>query len=81
MFQTNDYAGFQSRQAQLIKKAQLERQLRQAESNKRGTVSLSRMVAYWLGLHLIRWGQKLKRMSAPHDRQHTTSISTRSSSL
>ena len=81
MFQINDYAEFQSRQAQLIKKAELERQLRKAESDKPGIVSLSRIVASWLGLHLIQRGQKLKRMSASHDRQHTTSISTRSSSL
>jgi hypothetical protein len=81
MFQINNYAEFQRRQAQLIKKAEIERQLRQAESDKSGTVSLSRMVASWLGLHLIQWGQKLKQMSASHNRQHTTSISTRSSSL
>ena len=81
MFPINDYAEFQRRQAQFIKKAEIERLLRQAEGDKSGTMSVPRMVAFWLGLHLIKWGQRLKYMSAFHNGKHTTSISTRSSSL
>ena len=81
MFQIHDYAEFQRRQAQLIKKAEIERLLHQAEGDKPGAVSFARMVAFWLGLHLIQWGQTLKHLSASHNRQPTTSISTRSSSL
>lgn len=81
MFPITDYAIFQRRQAELLKQADMERLIHQAESDRPGTLRLRHVFASWLGLHLIKWGQKLKQVSASHNRQHTTSISTRSSSL
>ncbi len=81
MYPMNDYAALQRRQADLMKKADIERLLREARDDRPGTLRLSRRGASWLGIHLVRWGQKLEHFGSSDNRQCTASISARSSSF
>ena len=80
MFSINDYAVFQRRQAELLKKAEIEQLLRQAKSGKPETLGLPRRGASWLGVHLVKWGQQLER-SGTSKHHRAASSSARSSSL
>lgn len=79
MLPVNDYAIFERRQAELLKEAENERLLRQAKSDGSGT--LSHRGAFWLGAHLVRWGQNLERFGTRAHRRNAASIPARSSSL
>ncbi len=81
MYPTNHYAAFQARQAELMKKADIERLLREAKDDRPGTLRLSRRGATWLGIHLVRWGQKLERLGASESCQSLVQATPRSSSL
>lgn len=81
MYPMNDYAAFQRRQAELMKQAEIERLVRKTESDRSGALKLSRRGASWLGMHLIKRGQKLEHFGTSDNRQCTASISARSSSL
>ena len=63
MFPVSDYAVFERRQAELLKKAEIEQLLRQAKSDGSGT--LPRRGAFWLGVHLVKWGEQLERFATP----------------
>ena len=63
MLPINDYAVFERRQAELLKKAEIEQLLRQARGD--GSGMLPRRGASWLGTHLIQWGQNLERFGSP----------------
>ena len=76
MLPINDYAAFERRQAELLKKAEVEQLLRQARHNGSGT--LSRRSAFWLGALLIQWGQNLERFGTRAHSRHAASISARS---
>jgi len=79
MFPVSDYTVFERRQAELLKKAEIEHLLRQAKSDASGT--LPRRGASWLGVHLVKWGQQLERFGTPDHCQSTASISARSMPL
>ncbi len=79
MFPIDDYAVFERRQAELLKKAEIEQLLRQAKDDSSET--LPRRGAFWLGVHLVKWGQQLERFGTPHHCQRTASISPRSLSV
>lgn len=79
MLPINDYAAFERRQAELLKKAEVEQLLRQAKRDGSGT--FSHRGAYWLGAHLIQWGQNLERFGTRAHQRRAASISARSSSL
>ena len=79
MFPINDYAVFERRQAELLKKAEIEQLLRQAKDP--GSETLPRRGAFWLGVRLMKWGEQLERFGTPHHCQSTTSISPRSLSV
>lgn len=68
MFPINDYAEFQKRQAELLKQAEIERLLRKAESARPGKLRLPRQGAFWLGIHLVRWGEKLEQFGSSEKR-------------
>ena len=72
MFPINDYADFERRRAELLKKAEIEQLLRQAKGD--GSETLPRRGAFWLGAHLVKWGEQLERFGTPAHRQHTASI-------
>ena len=76
MFPVNDYAVFEKRQAELLKKAEIEQLLRQAKDD--GAGALPRRGAFWLGVHLVKWGQQLERFGTPDRCQRAASISPRS---
>ena len=76
MFPVNDYAVFERRQAELLKKAEIEQLLRQAKSD--GSETLPRRGALWLGVHLVRWGEQLERFGTHNHRQSAASIPARS---
>lgn len=76
MFPVSDYAVFERRQAELLKKAEIEQLLRQAKSD--GSGSLPRRSAFWLGVHLVRWGQQLERFATPEHCQDAAPVSVRS---
>ena len=75
MFPIYDYSVFQRRQAELLKKAEIEQLLRQAEDKGSGT--LPRRGASWLGVHLVKWGQQLERFGTPDHHKRAASISGR----
>jgi hypothetical protein len=81
MYPTNHYAAFQARQAELMKKADIERLLREARDDRSGTLRLSRRGASWLGIRLVRWGEKLERLGASQSCQSPVQATPRSSSL
>ncbi len=78
MFPINDYSVFERRQAELLKQAETERLLRQARSD--GSATLPRRGAFWLGVHLVKWGEQLERFASPDHRQsqHSASVPARS---
>ncbi len=76
MFPDSDYSVFERRQAELLKKAEIEQLLWQAKSG--GSETLPRRGASWLGVHLVKWGEQLKRFGTPNHRHGTGSISPRS---
>lgn len=78
MFPINDYAVFERRQAELLKKAEIEQLLRQAESDRPETLRLSHRGAFWLGIHMVRWGKKLERFGTTETRQHAAPVLQRS---
>ena len=75
MIPNSDYIVFERRQAELLKKAEIEQMLRQAKSDGSGT--LSRRGASWLGVHLVKWGRQLERFGTPDHRRSASSISAR----
>jgi hypothetical protein len=79
MFPLNDYTVFQRRQAELLKRAEIEQLFQQAESD--GSETLPRRGASWLGILLVKWGQKLERFGTSNHRQSAASTSERSLSL
>jgi hypothetical protein len=79
MFPINDYAVFQRRQAELLKKAEIEQLLLQAKSER--SQSLPRRGASWMGVRLVKLGQQLERFGTPDRRRSAASISAHSSSL
>jgi hypothetical protein len=81
MFPITDYAVFQRRQAELLKQAEIERLLRQAESDRPEALPIPRRGASWPGIHLVKWGRKLEQFGTPDNRQCATSVYARSSSL
>lgn len=74
MFLNSDYAVFERRQAELLKKAEIEQLVRQARRD--GSERLPRRGAFWLGVHLVKWGQQLERFGTPE-----RAISARTSTL
>ena len=76
MFPISDYTVFERRQAELLKKAEIEQLLRQAKSD--GSGRLPRRGAAWLGVHLVKWGQNLERFGTPDDCESGASISAHS---
>jgi hypothetical protein len=81
MFPLNDYAVFERRQAELLKKAEIEQLLRQAKSDRVRVPGLPRRGVFWLGVRLVQWGQHLEHFGDPDRCQPAPSISARSSSL
>ena len=81
MYPTNHYAEFQARQAELMKQADIERLLQEVKNDRPGTLRLSRRGASWLGIHLVRWGEKLERLGASQSCQSPVQATPRSSSL
>lgn len=79
MFPNSDYSVFERRQAELLKRAEIEQLLRQAKSD--GSERLPRKGAFWLGVHLVKWGQQLERFGTPDRCQRATAISARTSTL
>ena len=74
MFPINDYAVFQRRQAEMLKKAEIEQRLRQVNNERSETLRLPRRGAFWLGVHLVNWGQQLESFGTHDHRPHTASI-------
>lgn len=68
MFPINDYGEFQRRQAELLKQAEIGRLLREAENDGPGKLRLPRQGAFWLGMHLVRWGEKLEQFGSSEKR-------------
>ncbi len=81
MFPIYDYASFMRRQEELLKEAEIQRLVRKAEGKNSGAFRLSRRGASWLGIHMVRWGQKLEQFGTAGNRQCAASISACSSSL
>ncbi|HLX58064.1 MAG TPA: hypothetical protein VKR83_13670 [Ktedonobacteraceae bacterium] len=77
MLPINDYAMFQRRQEELLKQAEIELLVRTAEDARPGAAKFPRKCASWLGIHLVRWGQKLEQFGTSEKRQHPASASAR----
>jgi len=52
-------------QEELLRQAELERLARAASLKQWTKQKLHRMLANWLGVHMVNWGQKLKLIGAP----------------
>jgi hypothetical protein len=65
MFPYNDYILIHRRQEEMLQQAKLERVLQVAKLQQPGNRDFHRKSAAWLGTHLVRLGQKLKRFGTP----------------
>ena len=74
MFPFDEYAMVRQRQEDMLRQAAYERLVRANQGGK-GTY---RTFMFWLGTHMVEWGQKLERLGAV---KTASSSSTLSSSI
>lgn len=74
MFPFDEYALVRQRQEDMLRQAAYERLVR-AHQGEKGTY---RTFVFWLGAHMVEWGQKLERLGTV---KTASSSSTLSSSI
>jgi hypothetical protein len=61
MHPIDQYTTIKRRQEELQRRAEYEKMVRAARLKRRTHQCVHREVANWLGMHLVRWGQKLEQ--------------------
>ena len=61
MHPIDQYTTIKRGQEELRRRAEYERMVRAARLKRRTHQPVHREVANWLGVHLVRWGQKLEQ--------------------
>lgn len=77
MHPIDHYATLRRGHEELLRRAEYERMARKATSGKRTNWKFHRKVANWLGIHLVRWGEKLEKFRTFAKRQPAPTTTTR----
>jgi len=78
MHPIDDYAMLQRRHEELRRQAEYERMARAADFKKRTNQQLPWNFANWLGVHMVKWGQKLEQFGTPKELQPSSTLHQKS---